>query len=223
MPNARTLMLALLPLFAGCQLFNVYENTPVIPAQRLQGELSLADGRLLLRPCGEQRRYALVNDGNSDIAREAGELLADGHDKLFVDLLGTLAASKTVGLDGELRPAQVYRLQGEGPGCNEPGSEHLLLRANGHEPDWSLDVSDKGLVLLRPGQPPLALPYLEEQLPEGRFNLSSEANDQRLELWLAPQRCVDSMSGAVQHLSAELRLNDEVQRGCASFGGARNR
>jgi len=73
----------------------------------------------------------------------------------------------------------------------------------------------------RPAAP--GLPYLEEQLPEGRFNLSSEANGQRLELWLAPQRCVDSMSGAVQHLSAELRLNGEVQRGCASFGGARNR
>ena len=60
-------------------------------------------------------------------------------------------------------------------------------------------------------------------LTHGSFSLSSEANGQRLELWLAPQRCVDSMSGSVQHLSAELRLNGSVQRGCASFGGARSR
>jgi putative lipoprotein len=31
------------------------------------------------------------------------------------------------------------------------------------------------------------------------------------------------MSGTVQHLSAELRLNGQVQRGCASIGGARSR
>jgi putative lipoprotein len=30
------------------------------------------------------------------------------------------------------------------------------------------------------------------------------------------------MSGSVQHLSAELRLNGEVLRGCAYLGGARN-
>jgi putative lipoprotein len=223
MPKTRFLIFALLPLFAGCQLFSVYDSTPAAPVQRLQGKLTQADGRLLLTTCGEQRHIALINDGSSDIAREAGELFADGQDSLFVDLLGTLSGSQAAGLDGELRPSEVYRLQGEGPGCHEPGFERLLLRASGHEPDWSLGVSGQGLVLLRPGQQPLALPYLEEQLPEGRFNISSEANGQRLELWLAPQRCVDSMSGTVQHLSAELRINGEVQRGCASFGGARNR
>ena len=98
----------------------------------------------------------------------------------------------------------------------------LLLRASGHEPDWSIAVSNQGLVLHRPGQEPQALPYLEEQLPEGRLNLSSEANGQRLELWVAKQRCVDSMSGTVQHLSAELRLNGQVLRGCGYLGGARN-
>ncbi|MDX5373294.1 MAG: hypothetical protein LPK18_12770 [Pseudomonadaceae bacterium] len=224
MPKPRFLLFALLPLFAGCQLFSVYQAEPAaLPQQRLQGELRQEQGQLLLRPCGEQRQLAVVNDGSSEITREAGMLLADGNARLFVDLLGTLGSSKQAGLDGEIRPSLVYRLQGEGPGCNEPGFDRLLLRANGHEPDWSLGVGEPGLVLLRPGQPPLALPYLEERLPEGRINLSSEANGQRLELWLAPQRCVDSMSGAIQHLSAELRLNGEVQRGCASFGGARSR
>jgi putative lipoprotein len=80
----------------------------------------------------------------------------------------------------------------------------------------------KGLVLNRPEQEPLALPYLEEQLPDGRLNFSSEANGQRLDLWVAPQRCVDSMSGTVNHLSAELRLDGQVLRGCAHFGAMRN-
>ncbi len=72
------------------------------------------------------------------------------------------------------------------------------------------------------GQEPVALPYMEEQLPDGRFNLTSEANGKRIELWVAPQRCVDSMSGSVQHLSAELRLDGKPLRGCAYFGGSRN-
>lgn len=223
MPQARALMFALLPLFAGCQLFDVYQApTPVTPAVRLQGELTLEQGRLLLQPCGEKRRLAVVADATNTLRRDAESLRTDGQGSLFVDLLARPQASQQADLDGELSLEQVYRLQGEGPGCNEPGFDKLLLRASGHEPDWSLGVGEAGLVLLRPNQEPLALPYLEEQLPDGSFSLSSEANGQRLELWLTSQRCVDDMSGAVQHLSAELRLNGEVQRGCASFGGARS-
>ncbi len=49
------------------------------------------------------------------------------------------------------------------------------------------------------------------------------ANRQRLQLWVTPQRCQDSASGAVTHLSAQLRLDDgKVLRGCAYYGGARN-
>jgi len=33
---------------------------------------------------------------------------------------------------------------------------------------------------------------------------------------------VDDASGAVSHLTAELRLGDDVLRGCAYYGGARN-
>ena len=63
---------------------------------------------------------------------------------------------------------------------------------------------------------------MEEQLGDGRVNLSTEANGQKVELWVAPQRCVDSVTGSVQHMSAELRVNGQVQRGCAYFGGARD-
>ena len=76
--------------------------------------------------------------------------------------------------------------------------------------------------LTGPDKQPLALPYLEEQLPDNRLNFTSEANGQHLDLWLTPQRCVDSATGTVSHLSAELRLNGKLMRGCAWFGGARN-
>jgi len=41
-------------------------------------------------------------------------------------------------------------------------------------------------VLEREGQPPLPVPYVEEQLGDGRFNLMTEANNQHIELWVAP-------------------------------------
>lgn len=222
MSVSRTLVFALLPLFASCQLFT--DRPSDVPAQhtRLQGELDRQAGQLLFRPCQEQRRFAIGNDGGTDIMRESAELFADGPGPLFADVRGLLAATPQAGVDGSLTLSEVYRLQREGPGCDDPNFKRTTLHASGHEPDWSVAVSGKGLILNRPGQPPLALPYVEEQLPEGRANLTSEANGQRLELWLAPQRCVDSMSGAVQHLSAELRLNGQILRGCGYLGGARN-
>lgn len=222
MHASRTLLFVLLPLFASCQSFDE-QSTPA-PAEpvRLQGELSRVAGHLLFRPCQEQRRFIISNDSATSIMRDSAELLTESSAPLFADLRGRLAASPQASVDGQLALDRVYRLQREGQGCDDLNFKRTLLRAAGQEPDWRVAVSAGGLILDRPGQPPLALPYLEEQLPEGRLNLTSEANGQRLELWLAPQHCVDSMSGTVQHLAAELRLNGELMRGCGSFGGTRN-
>ncbi|AYC33821.1 hypothetical protein D3880_16300 [Pseudomonas cavernae] len=222
MRAARPLVFALLPLLASCQVFHQQSDSATSIPIRLQGELSVKAGQLLFSPCQEQRQLSISNDGSTSLARDAAELLKDGPDPLFADLQGRPAASPTAGSDGQLSLTQVYRVQREGHDCDDPNFKRLTLRAGGHEPDWSVSVSAKGLLLERSGQESLALPYVEEQLPEGRFNLTSEANGERLELWVAPQRCVDGMSGAVQHLAAELRLNGKVQRGCAYFGGLRS-
>jgi len=222
MPVSRYVSFALLPLLASCQVFTGQPEQPETPHTRLQGELSLNDGQLRFRPCQEQRQFVLEDSGAVGLSRDAAALLSDGNSTLYVDMRGQLQASAQKGIDGQFLPSQVYRVQAEGHGCNDINFARTVLRASGHEPDWSIAVSREGLILNRPGLEPQALPYLEEQLPEGRLSLSSEANGQRLELWVAKQRCVDGMSGAVQHLSAELRLNGEVLRGCAYLGGARN-
>ena len=222
MPVSRYVSFALLPLLASCQVFTEQPASPVAADTRLQGELSLNAGQLRFRPCQEQRQFVLEDSGAVGLSRDAAALMSDGHSTLYVDMRGHLQASTQKGVDGSFLPSQVYRLQAEGHGCSDINYARKVLRASGHEPDWSVAVSGQGLILNRPGLEPQALPYLEEQLPEGRLSLSSEANGQRLELWVAKQRCVDGMSGAVQHMSAELRLNGEVLRGCAYLGGARN-
>lgn len=222
MPVRRPFVFALLPLLASCQVFTSQPTDPLAKHVRMQGELSLEAGQWLFSPCHEQRRFVLGESHSTSIEQDSKQLLADSSGPLFADIRGELAASKQAGVDGQLVPSRVYRLQAEGLGCDDLNFKRSTVRAAGHEPQWAVTVNAKGLLLDRPGQPPQALPYLEEQLPDGRFNLTSEANGQHLALWITPQRCVDAMSGAVQHLTAELRIDGQTMRGCAYFGGARN-
>ncbi|MBD9563772.1 COG3650 family protein [Pseudomonas sp. PDM09] len=214
---ARSLVLvAVLPLFAACQLLDgPRESASHVGQTRLQGQLTAADGKLLFQPCNEQRSYVVNDTGGTSVLQEAASL-ADDQGKLFADVRGRITAS------GQLDLEQLYRVERSGTACDDPDFKQLTLRAAGHGPEWNVRVSGKGMVIDRAGQPPLALPYVEEQLGDGRFNLSTEANNQRIELWVAPQRCVDSSTGSVQHMSAELRIDGQVQRGCGYFGGSRN-
>lgn len=220
MRAARSLMLvALLPLFTACQLLDgPRESASHVGQTRMQGQLTAADGKLLFQPCNEQRSYVVNDTGGTSVLQEAATL-ADDQGKLFADVRGRIVAS---GADSRLDLGQLYRVERSGTACDDPNFKQLTLRAAGHGPEWNVKVSGKGMVIDRAGQPPLALPYVEEQLGDGRFNLSTEANNQRIELWVAPQRCVDSSTGSVQHMSAELRIDGQVQRGCGYFGGSRN-
>jgi putative lipoprotein len=214
---ARSLVLvALLPLFAACQLLDgPRESASHVGQTRMQGQLTAADGKLLFQPCNEQRSYVVNDTGGTSVLQEAATL-ADDQGKLFADVRGRITTS------GQLDLEQLYRVERSGTACDDPNFKQLILRAAGHAPEWNVKVSGKGMVIDRAGQPPLALPYVEEQLGDGRFNLSTEANNQRIELWVAPQRCVDSSTGSVQHMSAELRIDGQVQRGCGYFGGSRD-
>jgi len=223
MRAARPLVLiALLPLFAACQLLDSpRESASHVGQARMQGELTASDGKLLFQPCQEQRRYVVNDAGGTSVLQEAASL-ADQQGKLFADLRGRIVSSASAGADSQLDLVNLYRVERSGSACDDPNFKLLILRAGGHGPEWNVKVSGKGMGIDRADQPPLALPYVEEQLGDGRFNLSTEANDQHIELWVAPQRCVDATSGSVQSMSAELRINGQVQRGCAYFGGSRN-
>lgn len=213
---------ALLPLFAGCQLLaDQPETVSTAGMTRLQGELSAANGQLLFKPCTESRRFVIQDAGNTGLLQEAATLAATPG-PLFADVRGTLSSSQGNATDGQFNVHQLYRVAHSPNACSDPNFKRLSLSASGHEPSWSIRVSGKGMVLDRPGEPSLAVPYLEEQLPEGRISLSTEANGQKIDLWLAPQRCVDSATGNINHMTAQLRLNGEVMEGCGYFGAARN-
>lgn len=213
---------ALLPLFAGCQLLaDQPETVSTAGMTRLQGELSAANGQLLFKPCTESRRFVIQDAGNTGLLQEAATLAATPG-TLFADIRGTLSASQGNSADGQFNVHQLYRVEHSASACSDPNFKRMTLRASGHEPGWHINVSGQGMVLNRPEHPPLALPYLEEQLPGGRTSISSEANGQKIELWLAPQRCIDTATGAVNHLTAQLRVDGQTMQGCGYFGASRN-
>ncbi|EIK94736.1 lipoprotein [Pseudomonas sp. M47T1] len=221
---ARTLMcFALLPLFAGCQLFSSAPSQPSTAGlTRMQGVLMGHDGQLLFQPCGEQRHYTVTDIGHTGVLQEAAGIVGKSG-QVYGDVRGRFEASKTGGMDGTIDLQQFYRLERSAAACNDPNFKLLTLRAGGSDPaKWELRASGKGLELSRADQPPLAVPFVEEQMPDGRLSLSTEANGLKVELWVAPQRCVDPTTGSVQQMTAELRVNDQPYRGCAYFGGARN-
>ena len=222
MRAARSLVLvALLPVFAGCQLFNSKPVDSHAGLSRLQGQLVSTNGELVFQPCVGQQRYVVRDSENTTLVQDAADMPIKP-EALFADIRGQYIASKTAGSNGEVNVKQLYRLERSSTACQDPNFKQLTVHANGNGPAWEVRAGSKGLELTREGQPPLALPYVEEQVGDGRFYLSTEANHQRIELWVAPQRCTDSVDGSVQHLGAELRVNGQVQRGCGYFGGARN-
>ena len=93
-----------------------------------------------------------------------------------------------------------------------------MFRAFGNEPFWNVRLNDQGLVLQQLGQPTIALPYIEEQLGNGQYYISSKADHQELQLWISPERCTDSMTGAWHALSARLQWQGETLIGCAYKG-----
>ena len=219
---ARPLVLfALLPVFAGCQMFSSTPADTTAGQTRLQGELVSANGQLVFQPCVGQQRYVVRDSADTTLVQDA-TYMPSKPGKLFADIRGRFSASTTAGTDGEVELQQLYRLERSNSACQDPNFKQVTVHANGNGPAWEVQAGGKGMVLKREGQPDLALPYVEEQVGDGRFSLSTEANNQRIELWVAPQRCTDSANGSVQHLSAELRINGQVQRGCGYFGGARN-
>ena len=222
---ARSMFLAtLLPLFAGCQLTSLFDSPDTAPAvlsgqTRMQGTLSASGGQLLFHPCDSQRSFVIDDGGKTGILQEAATLSSQPG-SLFADLRGRFDGNTIADKPGQLNLQTLYRIERVEGECKDPNFPLLGFYASGDQPAWNLKVNGQGLVIERPGEEPIALPYLEEQLPGGRVNLSSDANNRHIDVWMAPQRCVTG--SRVSFLSAEVRIDDQTYKGCAYLGGARS-
>lgn len=199
---------------SACQVFQTANDTAT-PSLRIQGALSYDGDQWHFEPCTTQADYPVVP--SAEINEALKHHMTERTSGIFADLSGTLDRSQRT-----FSAQQLYRLQTEGHACNDSDFPRLLVRASGHEPDWSILQTPQGLIFNQADQPALVLPYIEEQLPDGRFYISSEANNQDLQLWITPQQCTDSMSGTLYHLSVRLQWNQQTLQGCAAYGALRD-
>lgn len=209
-----------MPFLGACQWWPHFASeTPQKPEQRLQGELLQQNNRLWLRTCGtETPPKALRLDSAATAFLQALRLNGVEGTALFVDLSAMPAENATT----PLQVSRFYQVS-QKKTCPAPDFKRLTLQANGHSPEWHMKIMPQGFLLERANQPPLALPYIEEQLGNSRYEFSSEANGKRIRLSIAPELCTDSQTVSGYPLRARLSIDNEPLRmGCASFGGARN-
>ncbi len=187
--------------------------------ERIQGTLSHDAGYWYVQPCGEVNRLQM-DFANNQVEETFNSFARQLEEPTFVDLGGDLD-NPSLKQATRISTNSFYRIQREGHACDDPDFAKLILRVHGNEPFWTLLLTTDGLLLAQPGQQPLALPYIEEQLPDGFTYISSQANQEQLQLWISPQHCTDSMSGAFNHLSAMLDWNGHIFNGCGHYGAKR--
>lgn len=201
-------LLLTIPLLAACQS-GARLADGAAPGERLQGQLRHSASGWQLTTCSGQQLSGLRPDQR---AAEQLQLLDGQQGGLFADL--------------QLYNGRIslfYRLQpgGEGHGCDDPALHNTSLRASGNEPFWGLYLGADGMLLTQPGVPPLALPYVEELLPDGSIHVSARQEAEHVQVWIRPQNCIDSMSGALHHMSVTLDWNGHNFNGCAHYGAQR--
>ena len=94
-------LLALLPVFAGCQLFNSKPVDSNAGLTRLQGELVSANDQLVFQPCVGQQRYVVRGGTNTTLIQDATNM-PNLPGKLFADIRGSFTSAKTPGTEGEV-------------------------------------------------------------------------------------------------------------------------
>ncbi|MFF7708795.1 hypothetical protein [Pseudomonas sp. NPDC007930] len=216
------LLAAVLPLFGGCQWLDVSHGDAAPQAlsgqSRMQGSLTAEGGHLLFTPCESPRTFIVTDAGGTGVLQEATTLASLGK-PLYADVRGRFDGNSVEGQPGQLALQGLNRVESASQECQNKNYKLMQFYADGHGPNWVARANAQGLLIEREGQPPLAVPYVEEQAPGGGVSLASDANHQHIQLWLAPQRC--ESGPRVSFLSAELRIGDQVLRGCGYPGGAR--
>ena len=190
----------------------------------VRGFLVLGHEVRSIKPCDEDRELWVIPIAEVTIAYEA--LSREPYAPVFVEVEGVLGEAPDVGFGadfvGQLTVSDFRRAAPaeEGFGCREDLSE-ISFGASGVEPFWGLQVQSGSIVYTTPEIPRTVFAATEPAVLAGGWiyeSVSSGPESLSLTLRLTPERCSDSMVGAIYSWSAEVEIGGEVRRGCAWEG-----
>lgn len=194
----------------------VIELTPV---SRFTGLFTVEEGWRFI-PCGEEP-IPLEGPAIPDLLAIYDELVPDGEESMFVDLLGQVRERDG---RGWLEAMEVRRAHYEGFGCDDVVQGQL--EASGTEPFWRLTVEEGTATWNTPGgsrafvHDGMRLDESGGWVVQGRGADAPAGGQPTLQVEAWPEPCRNQMSGAYSHLQVEVTLDGEVFRGCAVLGAA---
>jgi uncharacterized membrane protein len=177
-------------------------------------------GRAWFVPCGSGKKLELMD---SNAARELRTLFATlgarSVRSMFVEVTGRR--------DGDaFSVGTVLRAQTGGLGCSED-LRHVVAKAGGQDPSWSMVFDDTRLAFQRVGdRAPAAFPPVGLQKRGDRFEFTGETEAARIHLVLVKERCEDALANAILPYRAEITFSwraegqSNTYRGCAYLGDA---
>lgn len=90
------------------------------------------------------------------------------------------------------------------------------FRLSGTEPFWGADIIGTEIHITRPDQPEVTAINAGLAMVQGRAIWTAQAGQALVMATLTPGECSDGMSDRKWPYSAELKIGDEVLKGCAA-------
>ena len=190
----------------------------------LRGFLVLGPEVRSIKPCGEERELWVIP--LTEVTEAYDALSREPYSPVFVELEGEEGAAPTTGFGadygGQFTVTGFRRAAPgeEGFGCREDVSL-FAFRASGVEPFWGLQIREGSIVFSTPEIPETVFEASEPAFSEGAWVYSSvSAGPEPIDLTarFRPERCSDSMVGAIYSWVATVEIGGEVREGCGWEG-----
>lgn len=190
----------------------------------VRGFLVLGPEVRSIKPCDEDRELWVMPGTATREAYE--ELSREPYAPVFVEVEGVVGEPPASGggadYAAQLTVSDLRRAApaDEGFGCREDLSG-VAFRASGVEPFWGLRVSGGSIVYSTPDIPETMFDGADPVPSSGGWvyeSVSAGPESIAIRLTLSPERCRDSMVGAIYTWTAEVDIGGVVRRGCAYEG-----
>jgi uncharacterized membrane protein len=177
-----------------------------------RGNFIAAAKGLMMSPCRSGERLIVTDDTpRRELDALYKELTRQAGRAIFVELAGQRSGRL-------VRAERLHRASAEGPGCAED-VDAVVLRANGTEPFWHLDVLRDSVTIRKPGLDSVQrYPTAAFARRGAEYILEASAEHSVLRVTVREAVCRDAMNSGYYTLSASADWDGRRYFGCAYWG-----